>query len=197
MFILQFAILIYSIILHEIAHGWIADKLGDPTARLSGRLTLNPVSHIDPIMTILLPMVLVITGSSLVFGAAKPVPIDPYNFKDPKKDIAITSAAGPLTNLLIALFFGILVRLGLDFNSLFIYGAVINVFLAIFNLLPIPPLDGFKVVGGILPDDYARTWLSFERMGLTFIIIVLLFFGSIVSLIINPISRTILKIILP
>jgi Zn-dependent protease len=195
MLILEFAILIYSVILHEIAHGWVADKLGDPTARLKGRLTLNPIPHIDPMMTILLPLVLVLTGSPLIFGAAKPVPIDPYNFRDPKKDIALTSAAGPITNILIALFFAILARiLPLD---IFLYGAYINVFLAIFNLLPIPPLDGFKVIGGILPDEYARTWLSFEKLGITFIIILLLFFGQIINSIVYPITRTILKLILP
>jgi len=195
MFIFQFVILIYSVILHEIAHGWVADKLGDPTARLSNRLTLNPVPHIDPVMTLLLPLVLILTGSPLIFGAAKPVPIDPFNFRDPKKDIALTSAAGPLTNILIALFFAILFRI-LP-NEIFLYGVEINVFLAVFNLLPFPPLDGFKVVGGILPDDMARTWLSFEKLGLTFIIILLLFFGSIISGIVNPISQTILHFLLP
>lgn len=195
MLILEFAILIYSVILHEIAHGWVADKLGDPTARLSGRLNLDPRPHIDPMMTIFLPLVLILTGSPLIFGAAKPVPIDPFNFRDPKKDIALTSAAGPITNLLIALFFAILFRI-LP-TELFLYGAQINVFLAIFNLLPFPPLDGFKVVGGILPDEYARTWLSFERLGLTFIIILLLFFGSIINSIVYPISQTILRLILP
>ena len=195
MLILEFAILIYSVILHEIAHGWVADKLGDPTARLKGRLTLNPIPHIDPMMTILLPLVLVLTGSPIIFGAAKPIPIDPYNFRDPKKDIALTSAAGPITNILIALFFAILAHvLPLD---VFLYGAYINVFLAIFNLLPLPPLDGFKVIGGILPDEYARTWLSFEKLGITFIIILLLFFGQIINNIVYPITRTILKLILP
>ena len=197
MIIFQFLILIYSVILHEISHGWVADYLGDPTARLKGRLTLDPRPHIDPIMTIALPAMLVLIGSPVIFGAAKPVPIDPFNFRDTKKDIALTSFAGPLTNILIALFFGILLRFGLDFYGLFSWSAEINVFLAVFNLLPFPPLDGFKVVGGILPDEYARVWFSLERMGLSFIIILLFFFGPIVNGVILPISQTILHFILP
>lgn len=187
-------ILVYSIILHEIAHGWVADKLGDPTARLSGRLTLDPRPHIDPFTTIILP-ILSYLFAGVIFGAAKPVPIDPYNFKDQKKDIALSSAAGPITNILIALFFALLLRI-LPIE-LFRSAAELNVFLAVLNLLPFPPLDGFKVVGGILPDDMARVWFSFERLGLTFIIILLFFFGSLVNSIIYPISQTILRIILP
>ncbi|MCL4390068.1 MAG: site-2 protease family protein [Patescibacteria group bacterium] len=195
MFLLQLAILIYSVILHEISHGWVADHLGDPTARLAKRLTLNPIPHIDPLMTVALPLLLVLLSSPIIFGAAKPVPIDPFNFREPKKDTALTAAAGPVTNLLIALLFAIGFRiLPLD---IFAYGVQINVILAIFNLLPIPPLDGFKVVGGVLPDDLAAAWFSLERLGLTFVILILFFFNSIVNSIIFPLTRTILKILLP
>lgn len=194
MFLLEFAILIYSVILHEIAHGWVADYLGDPTARLQKRLTLDPRPHIDPLMTIILPLLLTFSGSPIIFGAAKPVPVDSFNFREPKKDMALTAAAGPITNLLIALLFSLAFRLlPLD---IFIYGMQINVFLAIFNLLPIPPLDGSKVLAGILPDKYAQVWLGLDRYGYLFIFGVLFFFGNIISLIVLPISRTILKLFL-
>src|SRR6266481_5219101 len=110
MIIISLIILIFSAILHEIAHGYVADRLGDPTARLSDRLTLNPLPHIDPIMTILLPVVLILSGSPIIFGGAKPVPIDPFNLKDGKKDVALVSLAGPLTNLLIAVIAAVLLH---------------------------------------------------------------------------------------
>lgn len=195
MIILQFAILIYSVILHEIAHGWVANYLGDPTARLKGRLTLDPRPHIDPIMTILLPFLLVLSGSPVVFGAAKPVPIDPFNFREQKKDTALTAAAGPVTNLLIALFFALLIRvMPLD---LFFYAVQINVFLAVFNLLPVPPLDGAKVLAGILPDQLATILLSLERFGFMFIILILFFFNGVINNFVLPISQTILRLLLP
>jgi Zn-dependent protease len=201
--IIEFAVLIYSVILHEAAHGWVADWLGDPTARLKGRLTLDPRPHIDPLMTLGLPFLLILTGSPIIFGAAKPVPVDTFNLREPKKDMALISAAGPVTNLLIALFFAILFRLSPFFfspsfstlNSLFVYGASINVTLAIFNLLPLPPLDGAKVVAGVLPDKHANILLSLERFGLTFIIVILFFFSPIIDGIVMPVSRTILKLL--
>ena len=195
MIVFQFAILIYSVILHEIAHGWVANYLGDPTARLKGRLTLDPRPHIDPMMTILLPLLLVLSGSPVVFGAAKPVPIDPFNFRETKKDTALTALAGPVTNLLIALIFALLVRvMPLD---LFCYAVQINVFLAVFNLLPIPPLDGSKVLAGILPDELATVLLSLERFGLMFIILILFFFNGVINNFVLPISQTILHFLLP
>ncbi|MCL4398104.1 site-2 protease family protein [Patescibacteria group bacterium] len=207
MFILQFAILIYSVILHEISHGWVADRLGDPTARLSRRLTLNPLPHIDPVMTIALPLILIVTGSPVVFGAAKPVPIDPFNFRDPKKDTALTAAAGPVTNIIIALLFSIVLRISdifiidpalLSFiQSLCFYGVEINVVLAVFNLLPVPPLDGSKVLAGLLPDDLAAAFLSLERFGLLFIFIILFLFSGIINDIVLPITQTLLRLLLP
>lgn len=207
MFILQFAILIYSVILHEVAHGWLADYLGDPTARLAKRLTLDPRPHIDPLMTIGLPFLLIISGSPIIFGAAKPVPVDSFNFREPQKDTALTAAAGPLTNILIALIFSLILRLTnvfiLDINlltfiqNLAVYAVQINIILAVFNLLPIPPLDGFKVVGGILPPELARGWFSLERFGLFFLILVLFLFQDLIHLLVIPASQTLLRFLLP
>lgn len=187
MIIYQLLILVYSVILHEIAHGFIADKLGDPTARISGRLTLNPIPHIDPLLTIGLPLILVLSGSPVILGGAKPVPVDPYNFRNQKRDIALTSIAGPLTNFIIALISALVLQF---INSnLLIYSIIINIFLGIFNLLPIPPLDGFKVVGGFLPNSISKKWFSLERYGFLFIIIFLLFLNVIMINILYPIAN--------
>ncbi|HSD98804.1 MAG TPA: site-2 protease family protein [Patescibacteria group bacterium] len=178
-------ILLYSAILHEIAHGLIADRLGDPTARLSGRLTLNPIKHIDPFMTILLPLLLIFSGSSVIFGGAKPVPIDPYNLKDGKKDIALVALAGPLTNMILAAFAALLYH-GFFFlpSSFFLFPFLniflqvtitINLYLAIFNLLPIPPLDGSKVFALILPDGIADSYLSIGTIGVVILFLLLSF----------------------
>ncbi len=171
-------ILIFSAILHEIMHGVVADKLGDPTARLLGRLTLNPVPHIDPIMSILVPFMLVLAHSPVIFGAAKPVPVNPIHFKDPKKDMALVALAGPLTNFAIAIAASLILRIIPDNPVLFsiIYLVVIyNLMLGFINLIPIPPLDGSKVFAAILPDDLAASYLSIERFGI-FILFALLVF---------------------
>jgi Zn-dependent protease len=179
--------LVYSAILHEIAHGFVAERLGDPTARLMGRLTLNPKSHIDPFMSILVPLLLIISGSPVIFGAAKPVPVDPFNFREPKKDMALVSLAGPGTNLLIALVFSLICHLlfpGLSFDVIrsggiigFLLGTVvyINLLLAIFNLIPIPPLDGSKIFALILPDREAAVYLSIGTFGILIIFLLLVF----------------------
>jgi len=180
-------ILVYSAILHEIAHGFVAERLGDPTARLMGRLTLNPKSHIVPFMSILVPLLLIISGSPVIFGAAKPVPVDPFNFREPKKDMALVSLAGPGTNLLIALVFSLICHLlfpGLSFDVIrsggiigFLLGTVvyINLLLAIFNLIPIPPLDGSKIFALILPDREAAVYLSIGTFGILIIFLLLVF----------------------
>lgn len=194
-----FLILIYSVILHEIAHGYVADKLGDPTARLAKRLTLDPRPHIDLWMTIILPLLLFASGSRVIFGAAKPVPVDPFNFRDPKKDMAITALAGPLTNLAIALIFALLLRL-VDIpilQQIFLQSVFINVGLAVFNLFPLPPLDGFKVLAGILSDNIANEMYKLERYGFIIVFMVLIFFPQIIFNIISPIASFILNILLP
>lgn len=193
--LVQFAILIYSVILHEIAHGYVAGYLGDPTARLSGRLTLDPRPHIDPLMTIALPLLLFLSGAGIIFGAAKPVPIDPFNFREPKKDTAVTALAGPLTNILIAVFLALLFRL--IPSEILSTAVVLNLGLALFNLFPLPPLDGFKVLVGILPDELARELAFLERFGFMLILLVLFFFPGIIFGAILPILHTLTALLLP
>jgi len=175
--IIALPILLFSAILHEIAHGLVADRLGDPTARLSGRLTLNPIPHIDPFMTILLPLLLIFSGSPIIFGGAKPVPIDPFNLKEGKKDVALVALAGPLTNIMLAIIASLLLKVFLLSVAAPILQliAAINIYLAIFNLLPIPPLDGSKVFSMLLPDREASAYLSLGNIGI-FILFLLLSF---------------------
>lgn len=187
--IIGLVILLFSAILHEVSHGYVADKLGDPTARLSGRLTLNPRSHIDPFMSILLPILLIFSGSHIIFGAAKPVPIDPFNLKDGRKDIALVALAGPLTNILLAILASFLLKiisLPLALNIIppllfaicyFLFSTVVtyNLLLAIFNLLPIPPLDGSKIFALLLPEKEANVYLSLGSIGIFILFFLLLF----------------------
>jgi len=188
--LIMLVILVFSAILHEVAHGFVADRLGDPTARLSGRLTLNPKKHIDPFMSIALPLILILSGSPVIFGAAKPVPVDPFNLKEGRKDIAIVSLVGPLTNVLIAVFASLILK-GLKLstpvlpgNSDFIFFIIypilltitqINLLLAIFNLLPIPPLDGSKIFALILPEKEASIFLSLGSIGFFILFFLLMF----------------------
>lgn len=181
------AILIFSAILHEVAHGFVAERFGDPTARLAGRLTLNPKKHIDPFMSILLPLMLVLSGSPVIFGAAKPVPIDPFNLREGRKDIALVALAGPLTNVLIAILASFLIKLLPIFSTLLppflssiVYlllsnVATLNLLLAIFNLFPIPPLDGSKVFALLFPEKQANVYLSLGSVGFFIIFFLLLF----------------------
>lgn len=178
--VISLIILLFSAILHEIAHGYVAERLGDPTARLLGRLTLNPIPHIDPIMSLILPLMLILTGSPVVIGAAKPVPVDPFNLRDGRRDMALVSLAGPLTNILIASIFALLLRF-VPFlqTDAFVFALVfkiiqLNLVLGIFNLIPIPPLDGSKVLALFLPEETAKTYLSIGNIGFFIIFILLL-----------------------
>ncbi len=182
-------VLAFSVILHEVAHGYMANWLGDPTAKLAGRLTLNPLKHIDPLGTIILPLFLTISGSSILIGYAKPVPYNPYNLRG-KYGEALVAGAGPATNILLALLFGLSIRFlgsSLDASLLGAFTAItsINIFLAIFNLIPIPPLDGSKVFPILLPDVLARGYNSIrdslDRLGVfsgTLLLLVIFYFLS-------------------
>jgi len=214
-------VLLFSVIIHEVAHGWVAYMLGDKTAYKMGRLTLNPIPHIDPVMTILMPLMLgFATGWRIMFGGAKPVPVNPYNFRNPKRGMAITAAAGPLSNLLLIavtiiafktlIIFGfidqyeVVSRFNYDemnfIDIFFIYTVMINTVLMAFNLIPIPPLDGSKILMGFLSDEHAYKFESMSKYGL-YILFGLLFLGSfmdfsIIGMIINPFINFFLRLLL-
>lgn len=165
---LSFVILILSIIIHEVAHGWAADALGDPTARLAGRLTMNPLPHIDTMGSIVIPALLVLSHSTLLFGWAKPVPYNPYNLKNHRWGETIVALAGVATNLLLAVVFGLIVRFGENILSqeMILIALIIsstNLFLGLFNLIPFPPLDGFTALRSALPWHLASGLNRFEH----------------------------------
>ncbi len=161
--------LVVSIVLHEVGHAYAANWLGDPTARLEGRLSVNPLVHIDPVMSVLVPGFLILSGSPFLFGAAKPVPYNPYNFRNQKWGEAIVAAAGPAVNILLALIFAVVVQVGAgtSLSETFLYLAaqlvVMNLFLAFFNLVPIPPLDGSKILPRLLPFSLRMQYEGFRR----------------------------------
>lgn len=167
-YIIQLAILIFSAIVHEVMHGVVAEKLGDDTARLEGRITLNPIPHIDLFGSILLPLFLMMVGSPVILGAAKPVPVNFNNLRDPKRGMALVSLAGPLANFGLAVLCVIPIKLGLV-NALsyqiLLQAIIINLVLGTFNLIPIPPLDGSKVVAAFAPDRWMYKILEWERFG--------------------------------
>lgn len=193
--VLAFLIILSLVItIHEATHAFTANFLGDPTARLVGRMSLNPVAHIDPLGTLVLPLLLLILQSP-IFGWAKPTPVNPINFQNPRRDSALVALSGPLSNFALAAFFSIIFRLLPDTSSFgtFLFTLVsINLLLGIFNLIPIPPLDGYKVLMGVLPKEIAIRLTAFESMGPIFLLFFILIFFSFLS----PIILSLLKLLL-
>lgn len=184
-FVFAIAILIMSVVIHEVSHGYAANFLGDPTARLSGRLTLNPISHLDPIGSVLVPLITYLSGGFII-GWAKPVPFNPYNLSDQKWGPGIVALAGPLSNIALALVFGLIIRFsageGLTSPFFMILGFVvfINIILAIFNMIPIPPLDGSRVLFALLPSRFNHIQYYLEAYGLVFIILFIFVFWQFI-----------------
>ncbi len=201
--LMQVAVLIFAVIIHEVAHGFVAYKLGDPTAKFAGRLTLNPIPHIDPVWSILIPGFLILSGSSFIIGGAKPVPINPAYFKKHKRDVMIVSASGPASNLLLMLLSVLFLKITLmvpglrqmmGLNLFLSVSILINFILAIFNLIPVPPLDGSKILMGLLPDEWAYRYERLGMMGLL-IVVVLIMTGGL-RLILYPFAFALIKFLM-
>jgi Zn-dependent protease len=201
-FVLWVAALLLAITVHEFAHAWTSDRLGDPTARLAGRVTLNPIAHLDPLGTLMLLL--------FRFGWGKPVPFDPFNLKRPRRDAALISFAGPAADLILATILAIIIRLGHLFMASSIASnlqiiltpfIILAITLAIFNLIPIHPLDGGKILVGLLPEKVAYSWdETLNRYGFFIIIFLILpLFGgySLITLIISPVINFVISLLLP
>ena len=194
-------VIVMSVVIHEVMHGVAADRLGDPTARLQGRLTLNPIPHLDLFGSIILPILTALSPGGFFFGWAKPVPYNPYNLRRaPLWGEAIVAAAGPASNLALALLFGLLIRLQLfpDMIGMFMYVVAINISLTVLNLIPIPPLDGSKIVSAILPRalsrgyDQLRTRMEYNPfLGFGLILVLIIVFGGAFGNLVSNIAQTI------
>ncbi len=189
--VIYIAILLFSVIFHEVAHGLMAERLGDPTARLAGRLTLNPIPHIDLFGSILLPAFLLLVNSPILFGAAKPVPVDYNNLRNLRWGVLLVSFAGPATNLILAALAAAVYRLVPDISSmgqdLLLQTVLLNLTLGLFNLIPIPPLDGSKILAslfGFLNSSWMYTLLQLERYG--FIILILFLYTGVIQAVLLP-----------
>ena len=195
--------MLVALSIHEAAHAWSADKLGDPTARLLGRVSLNPLVHIDLIGTVILPILAAISGLPII-GWAKPVPVNISRLGNPRRDFMLVAAAGPVSNLLQAFAAAMLFRIiagGADtygaspIHAVLVDAVQINVFLALFNLIPVPPLDGGNVLAGLLPPSAAQMFIRLREFG--FIILYALMFTGILSTLIVPPAITLIRLLLP
>jgi len=187
--------MLFAITLHEVAHGWVASWFGDQTARLSGRLSLNPIKHIDPIGTVVVPL-LMLAVTNFIFGWAKPVPVDPRNLRHPRRDMAFVALAGPCSNLLMAFFWGFITKmgvileangnswLGIPLSEMGSAGIMINVVLAVLNLVPLPPLDGGRILGSLLPPRVAYQFSMIEPY--IFLILIFLIISGILNSVLSP-----------
>lgn len=195
---------LFAITVHEAAHGWVANKFGDRTASLLGRVTLNPVPHIDLVGTIIVPLICLMV-SPFIFGWAKPVPVDYRNLRSPRRDMALVALAGPFSNFIMALFWGAIMKLGIYLlanqittNTLLLLmgqaGIIINLILGLLNLIPIPPLDGSRVVSSFLPTKLSVWYNKIEPIG--FILLISLMFLGVLSFILKPLLTTTFQIIL-
>lgn len=202
-YVIQFAVVLFAISIHEAAHGWMANLFGDPTAKLQGRITLNPIAHIDLVGTIIFPLLLIAMGAP-VFGWAKPVMVNPYNLRNPKRDHMFISAAGPGSNILASvaaiIIFVILRRLNIItlmnpgiIALILFYLIVINIFLAIFNLIPIPPLDGSGIIEGLLKGQALESYQKIKPFG--FIILIVIIYAGFLDILARPILRFIINIL--
>lgn len=186
-FFFQISILIMSVVIHEVSHGLAARYYGDKTAEYQGRLTLNPIKHIDPIGSVLVPLLLFFTNSGILFGWAKPVPYNPYNLRPGRWSEAAVAGAGPLSNLILALIFAIFFRFGVEMGlspaTLHITALIvsINILLMVFNLMPVPPLDGSKLLFALFPDNLYRFRHLFEKYGLVLVLIFIFFVWQLVT----------------
>jgi len=198
--VITLVILLFSAVIHEVCHGVMALRMGDDTAKVEGRLTLNPIPHLDPFASVLLPLFLVLAGSPVIFGSAKPVPVDFLRMRNPKLGMILVSLAGPLSNFLLAAIFAIPIRFGLLESGtvgyvVLVQAVLVNLSLGIFNLLPLPPLDGFKVFASMLSSDLSTIYrfLSFERYG--FILIIFFLYTGLIHRILLPILNFFLQLL--